>query len=251
MEAAREPPRVPSPSPLFACDLIPPFTGPQTVDGLPDEFCRIPFGCVRRRPGEQLPVPEAGGGDIATTASLCTGWDADGLHMFIQVRQPTMVRPPQGLSFIWNGDAMEVFASVSSSLHGNYGPNADLGLHVIVAPPGAQPTQATSQWWEDAAVFPPSLDPSLYAARLVPGGYDEEIFLPWSVVAGTTVTPPSANAQIALDFACDIQAPDGSRAFQSTLSYQAPSGTTSCPTAPLAQPFCDDRTWCTWQLVAK
>jgi hypothetical protein len=235
---------------LFPCTTIPFFTGQQIVDGLPDEFCGYDSVAFDVAQGGDPQPPDADTADVSAKVVLTMAWDEAGLHLFMHVIQ-SPVNPPNG-QFIWNGDAMEVYASANDVLRGLYGPGADEALHVSIAPPGAQsPTQAATAWWDNGPA-PPPLATNLYASRIVADGYVIELYLPWSVIAGQTVSPPDAGSTVALDFSCDIQAPDDAgRAFQSTLGFQAPMlASTPCASAPL-QSFCDDRTWCTWILSVK
>jgi hypothetical protein len=235
----------PLPVGICPCTIIPPFNGPQNVDGRPSEFCGmqgVPFDVAQ---GFNPQPPDASTSDIDTTAVLVSGWDMEGLHIFIRVRQ-AVVNPPTSL--LWIGDGIEVFAAITGTPSGYFGAGGDEGLQVIVAP--TTPAESVTYWWTAGSDVPPPLAPNLYAARIVPGGYNVELYLPWSVIAGQAVIPPAQNSNIALDFACDISAPGGqSRAFQSALAFQLPTGTTTCGTNKALQASCDDRTWCTWRLA--
>jgi hypothetical protein len=225
-----------------ACAGIPHFKGTQTVDGRGDEFCDFIATAFDVSHGEML---QGDAGGTNTQALVRVGWSDVGLHFHARVMQ-ARVAPPMGGSQIFQGDTVEVFASASSSLDGGYGPGQDPALQALVAAPveGQPPVseQATSATGATVA-----LDPTQCAARLVPGGYEVELALPWSVIAGRAIVPPPAGSRIGFDVLVDVQGLDGMRLFQSYLSYNLPPSPSPCPT-PLAstpEAFCDDRTWCT------
>jgi hypothetical protein len=224
------------------CATIPPFVGVQTVDGVGSEFCAIPATKFVVAQGLDQVNPQ-NAEQVATVAYIRVGWSADAIHMDIRVEQPVVTPPPLGDPAV--GDAVEVFLSPSSLLHGYTGPGYDVGAQIVCgAPAPAQPPFA------EMSYFPPGafdiLDAGQFAARQIDGGYELEIELSWADLATYTQglsLLPVAGSTIGLDFAYDVGAGDGGRLFQSTYSFHAHTGDSGCPQYDF--PFCDDRTWCT------
>lgn len=224
------------------CSSIPHFTGTQAVDGIGNEFCDIVATEFDVGAGSYGSPPNGGSG-VNTKADIRVGWSSLGLHIHVHVIQAKVTPPPSGTT-IYFGDAIEVFASATAALTGRFGQGADPAIQVIATPAsGSQPalsSVATSQ-----TGITGTLEPSQFAGRLVPGGYEVEFQLPWSLISGSIDggPPPGAGSRIGFDVACDIQAPDGTRLYQSSLSARVPTATGACNQDDI-HPSCDDQTWC-------
>ena len=154
-----------------------------------------------------------------------------------------VVNPPP-LGDPTEGDALEVFVSPSSLLHGYTGPGYDVGVHInCAAPAPAQPPFAETAFYPSAPTV--VLDAGQFAARQVAGGYELELQVSWADIAAYAQGPtivPGAGSTIGLDFAYDVGDGTGNRLLQSTLAFDMQAGDSGCP--QLDFPFCDDRTWC-------
>ncbi len=229
------------------CTAIPAFLGAQVVDGIGDEFCAIPATTFVVSKGIATVNPGAAS-QIQTVVYLRMAWSPDAIHLFMNVVEPMVHSPPPGAPF--QGDAIEVYISPSSLLHGTFGADAsDVGVHLTcAAPAAAQPPFAESFGFP--ALTPITvLDGGQFAARLVDGGYNLEVELSWATLATLSAGPelsPGALSTIGIDFQCDIGDGDGGRTFQSSLALQSFAGSTTCPQYVHGiLPYCDDRTWCT------
>jgi Carbohydrate family 9 binding domain-like len=195
--------------------------------------------------GQDLVPPDASGVDV--TALIRVGWSPSALHLHIHVNKEP-VRPAPYAAAIYEGDAIEIFAAVPGPLTGLYGVGHDMAIQLIAAPPDA----ARAEVFTRVTDYPlTTLTPSEFAARLVDGGYEVELELPWTLVAGDQDAGAVAeNVTIGFDFSCDVAVGDGGRAQSSLFRRRVPdagwgpdAAPTPCSTPP-GQPFCDDRTWC-------
>jgi Carbohydrate family 9 binding domain-like len=208
------------------------------VDGVGNEFCGFP--------AVFFDVLDGGAPDAHTpvvNAFVQVAWSLLGLHFFIHVNEADVVPAASDMP-PWNGDAIEVFASANAVLTGPFGSGADKALQVIVGAPnssGAAPSETATS----VSGPLPSLPSSDYAARLVAGGYDVEIQLPWATIAGAAVTSPDAGTSLGLDLACDVHGVDGGAHRQAFLILHLPTQ----PPASCDNLYCDDRTWCLWKLA--
>ncbi|MFI5299405.1 MAG: hypothetical protein ACHREM_15035 [Polyangiales bacterium] len=152
------------------------------------------------------------------------------------------VYTPLTTEFLWHGDAFEIFAAGYSPLTGSYAAGNDIGaLQVILVPPGVGgPARAKIFLGE---VLVNDLDPSRWGARLVSGGYEVELELPWSELQATPATPVPG-MHIAFDVAVDVRqnATNPTPLVQLVQGLDTVTPTTCAPTVP--HPSCDDRTWC-------
>src|SRR5262249_34446369 len=156
-----------------------------------NEFCGMPVVTFNVAQGVFQFSPQQAS-NVNTTVLLRMGWSSFGLHMHVHVDQARVV-PPLPSVPIWTGDAIEVFASSTSILTGTFGPGADEAVQAILAPPSStQP--ALSETFVDYGTPLSTLPPSQFAARIVAGGYEIELALPWSTIAGQSITPPAADA---------------------------------------------------------
>lgn len=226
------------------CTSIPRLNGVQTLDGIGDEFCAIP--------ATEFVVANGAAADglnqgIDTLVKLRGAWSAVGLHFHIHVEQAVVLAADA--SALYYGDAIEILTTPLSPPTGSMGPGADPGIHIVVSPPSGNQTAALgSVVYTTLAQNNGHLDPSAFAARLVPGGYEVEVLLTWDMVQGKgnpVVPPPSGGSRIGFDFACDIRATNGGRKFQSWYYAAAvPANVPSDCSIASYRPYCDDRMWC-------
>ena len=223
-----------------ACAHLPLFHGPQKVDGVDDEFCDIAPTVFHVAQGMN-PDPSTADAGVAgdATAYLRVAWSSVGLHVHVHVDK-SPVSPP-ATQDVWNGDAIELFMTPSSTATGSYGPGADDGVQVLVAPLSASQAPNSAVNTVAAGLSGP-LDASEYAARLVQGGYEIELQLSWQRIAGHAITAPASGSSIRFDLAVDIGV-SGSRVLQTSLWWADPGTSPSCGGPTYA--WCDDRTWCT------
>jgi len=226
------------------CGSIPRFEGRQTVDGSDADLCSLPTFVLNFTDGDvYVHVDHEGSNDAGNkrqeTATVRLGWSEAGLHGFVTVTDAFLFasgRDDPG--YIWNGDGVEVFVAGSASgLTGNSG--RDAVTHVQF---GAAPSLAAAVKTVDGSASHSALPASQYVTSVVSGGYTIEFLLPWAGGA------PSSGAEMAFDLALNSAdnepagAPDG-RDAQAILHNGSPGGASPC--GDNAEPWCDDRTWCT------
>ena len=212
----------------------------QVVDGVGDEFCDVPpvhytAGNAPYREGH------SGGSAPPTTAppeevTFRAAWSLDAFHLHAQVIDPTIIESNDD-SMFWNGDEVEIFVAGSPDFSVTYpaGTSAN-AIEIGIVPPsglvGARGIVYLGQSHQ-------ALDSQYFAARLVPGGYEVEVQLPW---AGTA-KPTQAGDTMGFYFGLSTQDTVGvGREEYASLPVPAVSGST-CPVSP-PLPWCDDRTWC-------
>ncbi|MBN2195384.1 MAG: hypothetical protein JW751_21375 [Polyangiaceae bacterium] len=222
---------------MSPCEGIPEFSGAQTIDGDDADVCSLPlFGLDFS--SEHLHVDHDGAEhDRTESLRARVGWSSAGLHVFLYVTDPAVVAAGGELGDIWNGDGVELFFAPSSSgLSGNTADDA--AWHgIFSANPGNAATVRTS----DGTASHGELADSRYETTVTADGYTIEAQIPWP---GSN---PDVGAGIAFDLALNSAddapegAPDG-RDAQAVL-YIGSVGSTTCGGG--AEPWCDDRTWCT------
>jgi hypothetical protein len=220
------------------CTAIPHFEGTQTVDGNDDDVCSLPSFELNTGNAAYVRVDHTGSDSRPESASVRLGWSSAGLHAFITVTDPAVV-PGGDLDGIWNGDGIELlFAGSASGLSGN--PGSDGARHVSIA---ATPGLAASIQTVDANATPSALASSSYQTSVGGSGYTIELLLPWPGTA------PTSGSTVAFDLALNsadadpADAPDG-RDAQAILYLGTVGGGSTCGDGG-AEPWCDDRTWCT------
>ena len=225
------------------CGSIPRFLGSQTVDGSDADLCSLPTFVINFTDADiYLKVDhgnEEDGRRRTETATVRVGWSEAGLHGFVTVTDGFLFASGQDdAGSVWNGDGVEVFVAGSDSvLTGNSG--NDAVTHVQF---GAAPSLAVTVKTVDGSASHSALAGSQYVTSVVTGGYTIEFLLPW---AGSA---PSSGAAMAFDLALNSAdndpagAPDG-RDAQAILHNGSPGGSSPCGDS--AEPWCDDRTWCT------
>ncbi len=241
------------PSGADPCDAIPELQGTQVVDGSNSEFCSVPYITFYAGDGVIPPgTPEFP--DPAPVLTLQVAWTRTGLAVFAHVQEPNP-SPPPGADAIYEGDAIELFVAASStSLTGDGG--GDKGtFHFILAATSASGQAVGESYASNGGSTPPvPLQSSTFVGKLVADGYDVEATFPWANFGGTA---PTRNAVIGFDFGVDIatnKSPDAGpdaghdKTIQTFYFSNTRKATKPNNCGILAEPFCDDRTWCTPQL---
>jgi hypothetical protein len=237
------------------CQKIPPMPKPedQKVDGVGTEFCAIPAYefYVLSAPAtipSTLPSPPP---DLREKVELRVAWSDAAFHLHIHVYDQHVLTRRGDHSY--NADAVEVFLAGPSAqgYNGPYDGQSDGGaMQFVLSPPSASDPEAQGSGWSNppgqhnTAIFAPSN----YAGRLVDDGYEFELRIPWHDAG-----PRASGARIAFNLAIDVQDDQdaGGRQLQAFLYLPNPiiSGAEVCGfTNRAAEPYCDDRTWCTPEL---
>lgn len=259
------------------CSTVPRFTGVQNVDGVGDDFCDVPATVFAVKggvlPGNQIvsPVP-----DVVTAR---VAWDDAGIRAHFHVDDPVVYADPDLLSFYIGGDTPR-YGYWDGVLYDaglmELGLHPSTSLQPIAAFTGENPPRVTMTYFAYPTVCTPGpctspptyrsyvadlVAPARWAYRTVTGGYEFELFLPWSVL-GRSAAPP-AGTRIATDLAYSTSddpnywswyptqlgtttnpALTGS-SFLAINPLPANVTMTRCGSATMADPDCDDRTWCT------
>jgi hypothetical protein len=211
----------------------------QVVDGVGDEFTDITPVVFRATDApftDVVPPP-----DLPEVVTFRAAWSPQGFHIHVHVDDPTIFVNPDPTR-LWDGDSIEVLVANSTTFTGRFDGNNDGGaIHVGVAPPNAYyPARGVVYVDPANSTFRFALDNNLFAARLIDGGYEAEVYLPWA----PTTTPPLPGGSIGFQFAINVQdvpTPAGaqySRQFTANLPMRA----VDPPGCGLI--WCDDRTWC-------
>lgn len=174
-------------------------------------------------------------------AEIHAAWSPDALHVRARVFDAKIAVVPEGGLDIYNGDSLEVFVTPAAPKTGNY--SDDHALQIDVAPPsGTIPGRAVI--YLGGSTKGPA-DPAIYSVRLIDGGYEVEVRIPWMLVGGAI---PTAGSTIGIDFAVnddDDAAKKGDQIWY-VMEKKAVMPPTSCGTN--IQPSCDTRTFCTTTL---
>jgi hypothetical protein len=231
------------------CQTLPKFAAAsQVVDGVGDEFCGIPamtFDAVSCPTVDPDPPPA-----LPASVSLRVAWSAQAVHLHVRVQDPAIIVQPDRAR-LWNGDSVEIYIAGASGaqLTGAFdGTNDGGAIQLVLTPPsGAFPARGEAFFSRFGAHS--EIDPSLYAGRLIPGGYELELRFPWP----SSANPATPGARVAFDFALGVQdaASAGGRQLQCIISDVFVDGAQACGLAAgtAAAPYCDDRTWCQPELL--
>ncbi len=218
------------------CVVIPYYSGTQTVDGNGAEICTLPFFELNTDTAGHVRVDHTGSESRPESAKVHLGWSEAGLHAYITVTDPAVL-PSSNIAEIYAGDSVELmFASNATELTGN--PGSDPTTHASIA---ATPGLAAAISTVNGSASSSPLAENSYQTSVVAPGYTIEVLLPWPGTA------PSSGTQIAFDLALNsaddepADAGDG-RDAQAILYLGSVS---SSPCGDTAEPWCDDRTWCT------
>jgi hypothetical protein len=212
----------------------------QVLDGIGDEFCNVPpvhytaanapyrEGHTAGSPAPLTPPVEA--------VTFRAAWSPDAFHLHAHVDDPSIFESTD-LTTLWNGDEVEIFVAGGTNYSVTYpdGTNANAIQIGIVPPMGIVAARGVVYLGQTRQ----PLDSQYFAARLVSGGYEVEVQLPWP----GTAKPSQAGDTIGFYFGLSAQdnASVGREEYAS-LPVVAVSGST-CPSSP-PLPWCDGRTWC-------
>lgn len=228
---------------LDPCTSIPlyePLATGQILDGKADDFCDLPFVDFDNTKGA-IKVPDPVPGGANTVTKIRVAWSSYGLHAHFGVKddKPLVYAGTDGALFL--GDSVEIYLAGTDALTGTYdGSTSDKGaVQIVIAPPDATtPTRATYFYMGAANGSPPS---DRWAARVVTGGYEIEVRIPWADLFATGVV---AGRKIALTIATNNKYDATKTHAFSTFQVKSPYPTPSTCSGSV-QAFCDDRIWCT------
>ena len=216
---------------------MPAFTAsPQIIDGKDDDFCGVPAMVFALDNAAVLDAPGVSFPEVVTAR---IGWDQAGLHVHVHVDDPSLV--PSSTPDLWEGDAVELFIAGTSSLTGHFDGTDDGGaIQIVVSAPTADIPSKASYDYAGNGMLDLPYDPSLSAGRVVPGGYEVEVSVPWSSLKDMLAPGSAIGFDLALDVIDNPAA--ASREQQGLMGFRTVAETSCVNTAP--HPSCDDRTWC-------
>jgi hypothetical protein len=224
----------------YSCATLPRFTAPeQIIDGIGDEFADIPpvtFKVSEAPWVKPLPPP-----NLPEVVTFRAAWSPIALHVHVHVEDPSIFINLDWTR-IWDGDSVEFMYANSTTFSGRFDSTRDGGaLHVGIAPPGGIFADRGVIYIDPAgASYRSKLSCKLFAARLVDGGYEVEVVLPWDLNTKT----PAAGDFVGFQLAVNVQ--DVPKDASATYARQL---TANLPMMPVDSPgcgevYCDDRTWC-------
>jgi hypothetical protein len=230
------------------CTTIPKFDGTQTVDGKDDDFCQVPSFVFNKASAGFVNNYNNIQDSEFPVVTARVAWSAAGLHAFFDVtdasvQSVTMADPGQALTAPYEGDSIELLISSSDAATG--APGGDNGTaQVTLAATGLSASVKVTNNGGIATTYT-ELPAAQYAQAKTATGYVIEVQLLWQGVA------PSGGGKVRFDLAVNVADTNfGSvsdmRDAQMVLNQSSVSGQTSCPGA--AEPWCDDRTWCSTTL---
>lgn len=226
----------------YSCTSMARFTAAtQVVDGIGDEFCNVP---PVHYTAANAPYREGHSGGSAPpltappeTVTFRAAWSVDAFHLHAHVDDPSIYESNDNTT-LYNGDEIEIFVAGGPNFSVTYPAGTDSNsIEIGVVPPaglvGARGVVYLGQNRQ-------TLDSQYFAARLVPGGYEVEVKLPWQ----GTAKPTQAGDTMGFYFGLSTQDTAGvGREEYASLPVTTFAGASSCPIAP-PLPWCDDRAWC-------
>jgi hypothetical protein len=244
------------------CTKIPKYTGTQVVDGRDDDFCDIPATILALKNGVTLDGTRPPQVPDALTARVA--WDAVGIHAHLHVDDMDILAGDR-IEFDIGGDfpSAGYFDGVSTdvgltSLSMAAGSSLTVHKFPVTLPPvvfmnyqGRQttcvPSPCTSPPKALLSFAQPLVGPAQWAYRVVPGGYEFEVLMPWIVLGRST--PPTSGTDIAADLGLMS---NGARSWLA-INPLTPGASSQCEAHTVvtdggsvtrADPGCDDRGWC-------
>jgi hypothetical protein len=223
------------------CISIPRFAGSQVVDGNGDEFCHVPAAVFQIAAAPYVnPALHPSSPEVVT---LRVAWSPDALHVHVHVDDPSVV--PDTTTTVWGGDNIQVFFAGTTLMTGAYTGLEDAGAtHVLVSAPTSAGI-STAVFAYNAAFTGVSrglVPPQDFASRVVAGGYEVELQLPWGIGASI-----AAGKRIGFDFIAGARNPPSTTFdVEGGFANNPVAGDTyySCGSGRPTTPGCDDRTWC-------
>lgn len=227
-----------------ACKGIPRLLEPQVLDGNDDDFACIPTTTFTIA-SAKMTVPSPAPAGATEVVHMRAAWTPTAFALYVRVEDSAVVVAPMSDPAVYDGDAVEIYASGFGTLTGFYDGTADKGALQIVAAPGDGSTAPRARIYQNGDKGPLT---SYWISRHVaaPSGYAIEFAIPWSVLNGPAT--PSAGAKVGLDLAIDVNDDPTMPTARSVWALWQSKSVTGPPSAscggPPALPYCDDRTWC-------
>ncbi|MGZ3451970.1 MAG: hypothetical protein ACXVEF_20335 [Polyangiales bacterium] len=248
------------------CTTIPKFTGTQVVDAIGDEFCDVPATVFQVKKGV-VPAGARAVGPVPDTVSARIAWDTLGIHAHFHVEDPYLLHYPANSGQYVGPDAIQLFLGGETPTFGTFDGNlyddGFVGIQISPATtngpkfknmPSGMPASADYLYWRHPGNFwSPLIAPVQWSTRTIAGGYEAEVFVPWSVLGRSSA--PSSGTSIAADLGMwTCNDPDAWATLPylncadayygvSYLAIKPPPGASTCDVDPVS-PLCDDRTWC-------
>lgn len=218
------------------CASLPRFTGAQTVDGDPEEFCNVPYQVMTPQNAGfisgQTGAPVTADGKTSQ-AIVRAAWSATFLHVHVRVVDPKIA---VSAAADYNKDNVQLFYAPTAPLSGEVTSGSPLssgagqlfmipGNGDLIAPTSRFVVTYTQTGYE-------------YAARLTNDGYEVEAKIPWR-------TTLAANATVGFDVMVGVNDTDaGLRDYEYGL-YMGPENIAGCTTATPKGLWCNAALWCT------
>jgi len=226
------------PSMTSFCAPIVGLVGAYAVDALGTEYCASGVwsrgfevkAAMRTTPS---PVPAKITERVVVRALL----SSFGFHVHVAVLDdPRIVVDTSDYT---QGDAVELFLRGAKAATGDL--VADDALHVVVTPPTATsgPNAAFYVGGKKGAGLPGGA----FAGRLVQGGWEVEVVLPWTTIKNE----PAPGDKIGFDVAVDLKDDPAlsAREVRAIMDFETVASSPTCAAlGKAADPACDDRTWC-------
>lgn len=233
------------------CDTIPHLEAlatAQVMDGAPDDFCGIAYVDFDNSKGA-IRDPSSIGGSAQTTMRIRVAWSSYGLHAHLAVKDDDILpHKPLTDDRVYLGDSVEVYVAGHDQLTGAFdGATKDFGAQQIIFTAPDTTTMSRAVYFYSGT---PSSSPDInrWKARLTSAGYEIELRLPWGELKHSSMTTPTKGSRIALTWAFNNKFNTTDPHAFAVFQVKTPFPTmTSCPGG--AQPFCDDRLWCTPALL--
>jgi hypothetical protein len=231
------------------CTAIPKYVGTQTVDGNGDDMCQVPAFVFNKAAAATVNNYNNLQDSEFPSATVRVAWSSAGLHAFIDVADASvqsvfMKDPEQATQRPYQGDSIELFFSSSDTATG--APGGDTGaVHITFGATGPSVSVKTTNSGGLSTAYAELLAEQ-YKAVKTDSGYAIEALIPWQGSA------PSDGAKVRFDLAINVAdtnfgTVDDMRDAQMVLNQGSVDGQTSCPGN--AEPWCDDRTWCSTTLA--
>jgi hypothetical protein len=221
---------------------VPKFSGTQTVDGNGSELCSLPYFTLSAQNAAKVNNYTNAPTSQFETATVRVGWDASGVHLWIEVKDASiqtayMKDSSQATNKAYLGDSIELFIASSSSVTGLTSKDTNT-IHLIIPANGP----AVSVKDTGSSGTPTVLPVNQYAQATTGTGYAIEALIPWPGTA------PSAGSAVRFDMVLNSADKtftdlDGMRDGQLVYYLGQVSGST-CQSSEGTLPWCDNRTWC-------
>ena len=240
-----------SSTPIDPCVGLPHFTGSQTVDGDPSDFCDIPPFTLALATSAYYRAPKA---PITSTtqAIFRVGWSAAALHVFVEVIDATVHPNVSGvLANVWNGDNVEFYASpLTPAGLFNGARSYESGAFEVIADPPSPGGVATIPAGQAAYVSTGTayaVPAAQYKSSLTANGYSIEAQIPWTAAAPEAGMPMGFDAGLSDDLdGLTTLGSDGISEYRDyyALLYNAAYTGISTYCSSHYEPYCDSRNWC-------